>query len=69
MIVAFREISAAIFLYSSGTEVVSVQIYDLYANGSYPVVAALGILMVIFLSVLAAVVGAISKRFGIRNAK
>jgi iron(III) transport system permease protein len=69
MIVAFREISAAIFLYSSGTEVVSVQIYDLYANGSYPVVAALGILMVVFLSVLAAVVGAISKRFGIRNAK
>lgn len=69
MIVAFREISAAIFLYSSGTEVVSVQIYDLYANGSYPVVAALGILMVVFLSVLAAIVGAISKRFGIRNAK
>ena len=43
MIVAFREISAAIFLYTSGTEVVSVQVYDLYSNGSYPVVAALGV--------------------------
>jgi iron(III) transport system permease protein len=67
MIVAFREISAAIFLYSSGTEVVSVQVYDLYTNGSYPVVAALGILMVLFLSVLSAVVGLVSRRFGIRS--
>ena len=67
MIVAFREISAAIFLYSSGTEVVSVQVFDLFSNGSYPVVAALGILMVVFLSVLAGVVGMISRRFGIRS--
>jgi iron(III) transport system permease protein len=67
MIVAFREISAAIFLYSSGTEVVSVQVYDLYSNGSYPVVAALGILMVVFLSLLAGVVRLVSKRFGIKS--
>jgi iron(III) transport system permease protein len=67
MIVAFREISAAIFLYSSGTEVVSVQVYDLYTNGSYPVVAALGILMVLFLSLLAGVVGLVSRKFGIRS--
>src|SRR5215475_12122275 len=33
MIVALREISAAIFLYTSNTEVVSVQVYDLYSNG------------------------------------
>ena len=46
MIVAFREISAAIFLYTPGTEVVSVQIYDLWSNGSYPVVAALGVVIV-----------------------
>lgn len=67
MIVAFREISAAIFLYSSGTEVVSVQVYDLYTNGSYPVVAALGILMVLFLSVLVGVAGLVSRKFGIRS--
>jgi iron(III) transport system permease protein len=67
MIVAFREISAAIFLYSSGTEVVSVQVFDLYSNGSYPVVAALGVLMVLFLSLLAGVVGAVSRRFGIQR--
>jgi iron(III) transport system permease protein len=67
MIVSFREISAAIFLYTSGTEVVSVQVYDLYSNGSYPVVAALGVVMVVFLSVLAGTVRLISKRVGIRN--
>jgi iron(III) transport system permease protein len=67
MIVSFREISAAIFLYTSGTEVVSVQVYDLYSNGSYPVVAALGVVMVVFLSVLAGAVRLISRRFGIKS--
>jgi iron(III) transport system permease protein len=68
MIVAFREISAAIFLYSSGTEVVSVQVYDLYANGSYPVVAALGVFIVLFLSVLTVGIRLLTRRVGIRNA-
>jgi iron(III) transport system permease protein len=67
MIVAFREISAVIFLYTSGTEVVSVQVYDLYSNGSYPVVAALGVSIVVFLSLLAAGIRLISRRVGIRD--
>jgi iron(III) transport system permease protein len=67
MIVSFREISAAIFLYTSDTEVVSVQVYDLYSSGNYPVVAALGVLIVVFLSLLAFVVWKISRRFGIKN--
>jgi len=67
MIVSFREISAAIFLYSSGTEVVSVQVYDLYTNGSYPVVAALGVVIVAFLSVLSVAIRLVSRRFGIRQ--
>jgi iron(III) transport system permease protein len=67
IIVSFREISAAIFLYSTGTQVVSVQIYDLYRNGTYPVVAALGILMVIFLVVLVVLVQLLSRAIGIRQ--
>lgn len=67
MIVAFREISAAIFLYTSNTEVVSVQVYDLYSNGSYPVVAALGVVLVVFLSLLAGLAWLIGSRFGIRR--
>jgi iron(III) transport system permease protein len=67
MIVAFREISAAIFLYTSNTEVVSVQVYDLYANGSYTVVAALGVVMVVILSILAGLVRLIGRRVGIKS--
>jgi iron(III) transport system permease protein len=65
MIVAFREISAAIFLYSRGSEVVSVTIFDLWSNGSYPVVAALGTLMVAFLTAVVALVRVLGGRVGI----
>ncbi|MEU1598230.1 iron ABC transporter permease [Streptomyces sp. NPDC005708] len=67
MIVSFREISAAVFLYSSGTELVSVEIYDLYRNGTYPVVAALGIVMVIVLVILVALVRLLSRAVGIKQ--
>ena len=67
MIVSFREISAAIFLYSTGTQVVSVQIYDLFRNGDYPVVAALGIMMVIFLVILVVLVQFVSRTVGIKQ--
>ncbi len=67
MIVSFREISAAIFLYSTNTQVVSVQIYDLFRNGTYPVVAALGILMVIFLVILVVLVQLASRAVGIKQ--
>ena len=67
MIVSFREISAAIFLYTSGTEVVAVQIFDLFRNGTYPVVAALGVVMVLFLVVLVAIMQGISRFFGVKQ--
>jgi iron(III) transport system permease protein len=68
-IVAFREISAAIFLYSQNTDVMSVEIYNLWSSGDYPVVAALGILMVLLLSVVVGVVRLISRRFGVKETR
>jgi iron(III) transport system permease protein len=65
-IVAFREISSAIFLYTQGTEVVSVSVYDLWDSGEFSVVAALGIVMVAILALAVGVVGMISRRFGLR---
>jgi iron(III) transport system permease protein len=65
-IVAFREISSAIFLYTQGTEVVSVSVYDLWDSGEFSVVAALGIVMVAILAIAVGIVGALSRRFGIR---
>jgi iron(III) transport system permease protein len=52
VIIAFREISAAIFLYSQKTEVVSIAIFDLWSNGQYPAIAALGCVLVAILLVL-----------------
>lgn len=66
MIVAFREISAAIFLYTQGNEVLSVTVYDLWSNGDYPVVAAVGVLIVAFLAIVAVLVQRLGGRLGIR---
>ena len=66
-IVAFREISAAIFLYSQNTDVMSVEIYNLWSSGDYPVVAALGILMVLLLSAVVGVVRLVGGRVGVKE--
>lgn len=66
-IVAFREISAAIFLYSQNTDVMSVQIYNLWSSGDYPVVAALGIVMVVLLTIIVGLVRLFGGRVGLRN--
>ena len=65
VIMAFREISAAIFLYSQGTEVVSIAIFDLWSNGQYPAIAALGCVLVALLSMLVIVVQRLGGRIGI----
>jgi iron(III) transport system permease protein len=67
VIIAFREISAAIFLYSQGTEVVSIAIFDLWSNGQYPAIAALGCVLVAILLVLVAIVGKLGGRVGIAS--
>jgi len=69
MIVAFREISAAIFLYSQGSEVVSIAIFDLWSNGQYPAIAALGCVMVAILMVLVSIVQRFGGRIGLAAAQ
>jgi iron(III) transport system permease protein len=68
VIVAFREISAAIFLYSQGTEVVSIAIFDLWSNGQYPAIAALGCVLVAILLVLVGIVWRLGGRLGLSAA-
>lgn len=66
VMVSFRELGASILLYSAGTEVVSVLIYQEYVNGALNQVAALGVLMVILLSVVISLAYGIGSRFGVR---
>jgi iron(III) transport system permease protein len=47
LMLAFREISAAIFLFAQGTEVFSIALYDMWGEGLFGYVAALGVLMTI----------------------
>jgi iron(III) transport system permease protein len=65
MIIAFREISAAIFLYSQGSEVVSIAIFDLWSNGQYPAIAALGCVLVAILLALVALIQRLGGRVGL----
>ncbi|HEX3465328.1 MAG TPA: iron ABC transporter permease [Candidatus Elarobacter sp.] len=69
VIIAFREISAAIFLYSQGSEVVSIAIFDLWSNGQYPVIAALGCVLVALLLALVMLVQRLGGRIGLGAAQ
>jgi iron(III) transport system permease protein len=67
MIVSIRELSSSILLYSPGTEVVSIVIWELWENGQYVELSALGVLLILSLFLL--VMGAqwIGRRFGVKE--
>ena len=67
MIVSIRELSTSILLYSPDTRVVSIVIWELWENGQYVELSALGVLFILslfFLVLLARWVGA---RYGIKE--
>jgi iron(III) transport system permease protein len=68
VIVSIRELSSSILLYSPGTEVLSILIWELWENGQYVELSALGVMFIIGLFFLVLVAQAIGKRFGIREA-
>jgi len=68
MIVSIRELSTSILLYSPGTEVISIMIWELWENGQYVELSALGVLLILALFVLVLVAQLVGKRFGIRDA-
>jgi iron(III) transport system permease protein len=69
MILAFREISAAIFLYSQGSELVSIAIFDLWSNGQYPAIAALGMIMVAILLTIVVIAQKLGGKIGLAAAE
>ena len=52
MIVSIRELSSSILLYSPGTEVVSIMIWELWQNGQYVELSALGVMLIVALFVM-----------------
>ena len=67
MIVSIRELSSSILLYSPGTEVVSIVIWELWENGQYVELSALGVLFILLLLALVMVAQYIGRKFGIKE--
>ncbi len=67
MIVSIRELSSSILLYSPGTEVVSIIIWELWENGQYVELSALGVLFILTLLILVSFAQYVGKKFGIKE--
>jgi iron(III) transport system permease protein len=67
MIVSIRELSSAILLYSPDTQVISVVIWELWENGQYVELSALGVMFILMLFALVLTAQALGRRFGIQE--
>lgn len=67
VIVSIRELSTSILLYSPGTEVVSVLIWELWENGQYVELSALGVMFIVALFMLVMLAQWIGKKFGVKE--
>ena len=67
MIVSIRELSTSILLYSPDTRVVSIVIWELWQNGQYVELSALGVLFILSLFFLVLIARWIGDRYGIRE--
>jgi iron(III) transport system permease protein len=65
VIVSIRELSSSILLYSPGNEVVSIMIWELWQNGQYVELSALGVMLILLLFVLVMIAQVVGRRFGI----
>lgn len=66
-VVSFRELSSSILLYTPGNEVLSISIFELYANARFGELSALGVIMVLILAVLVGVAYKIGARVGLKS--
>ena len=67
MIVSIRELSTSILLYSPGTQVVSIVIWQLWENGQYVELSALGVLFIATLFVLVLVARWLGNKYGVKE--
>ena len=67
MIVSIRELSSSILLYSPGTEVISIVIWELWENGQYVELSALGVLFILALFILVMIAQWLGRKFGVKE--
>ena len=67
VVVSVRELSSSILLYSPGSEVVSVIIWELWQNGQYVELSAFGVMLISALFVFTLLAQAVGGRFGVKE--
>jgi iron(III) transport system permease protein len=69
MIVSVRELSSSILLYRPGTEVVSIAVWEMWENGQYVELSALGVMLILVLLVLVVLAQYAARTFGVKDAQ
>jgi len=67
VIVSLRELSSSVLLYSPDSRVVAVVLWELWQNGQYVQLSALGVILIAALFVFVLVAQAAGRRFGVRE--
>jgi iron(III) transport system permease protein len=67
VIVSVRELSSSILLYSPGTEVVSIVIWEFWQNGQYVELSAFGVMLISALFVFVMLAQAVGRQFGVKE--
>jgi hypothetical protein len=67
LVVSFRELSSSLLLYSPGTEVLSILMWEQFENGSFNVLAAIGVLMVLALVLMVTIAYKLGAKVGLRE--
>jgi iron(III) transport system permease protein len=67
MIVSIRELSTSILLYSPDTQVISIVIWELWENGQYVELSALGVLFITALFLLVLVAQWLGRKYGVKD--
>jgi iron(III) transport system permease protein len=65
-VVSLRELSTSVLLYSPGSEVVAVLIWELWQNGQVAELAALGVMLIVALAGVVLVARALGMRLSER---
>jgi iron(III) transport system permease protein len=67
VIVSIRELSSSILLYSPGSEVMSILIWEFWQNGQYVELSAFGVMLIVALFGFVMLAQAAAKRFGVSD--
>jgi iron(III) transport system permease protein len=64
---SFRELSTSIMLYRSGTEVISIVLFELWDGGQYPQLSALGMVLVTILVTISLIARAVGAKYSVQQ--